>query len=389
MKYILSILIIQFFTSMNTFASQYDIHWPDESEISKLTLLEKQQIIQQLQKLYYEFENENLKNFEVGHIKNNSPFLIAAFFENAFALSEKCIIGGKILPKTGNKCSTLGNSCEQGDRFLCGQIYGNACVERNPVQSISKRCSESENALKMKPEQLAGMLNSLRKNFEEYCLNQENDGCRLLGLKLTKIELFKKQHSATEVILPKNAPDCIAQNFSFILEGSSNKDNSLDHESHQLTSQLTDTLRLFSRGENNHSNIHFVTVSTQRNQLVTLPFDSKKQFIEQINKTKNFCSNQTLKSFIDLKQKQKKISMNLKNEFMQQNQGEIVADFDNGIENQFHMFLSQIDKQKNRCPNSPLSIQIATIAKVVGSDQNCKLQLANGKKLGAQEFLVV
>jgi len=74
----------------------------------------------------------------------------ATLFPAAFAAPEKaCLVGGvrRAMVNLSDRyvCPTSGRPCgPQGDKgFLCGTVYNDACISREPVGTISKRCLEA------------------------------------------------------------------------------------------------------------------------------------------------------------------------------------------------------------------------------------------------------
>jgi hypothetical protein len=60
--------------------------------------------------------------------------------------NEMCSVGGVFRKVSQGKCPTWGRPCGQGDNFLCGVVFGNACISREPVSDLSNRCFvESQN----------------------------------------------------------------------------------------------------------------------------------------------------------------------------------------------------------------------------------------------------
>lgn len=83
---------------------------------------------------------------EKDQFPNSERSRLSFFIQDANATFEGCMIGGREVPFIAGKCSTRGSPCTNStvrDGFSCGTIFGFTCVNRNPIGSISVRCSES------------------------------------------------------------------------------------------------------------------------------------------------------------------------------------------------------------------------------------------------------
>ena len=61
---------------------------------------------------------------------------------------DRCIVGGVVrrLDARG-RCPTFGRPCGEGDGFKCGVIFGNACVNRLPLEGLTQRCKANPKEL--------------------------------------------------------------------------------------------------------------------------------------------------------------------------------------------------------------------------------------------------
>lgn len=153
---------------------------------AKLDTKSQSAYMNKIRKSWVEFE----KKYPLPKDKTSLWNLI---IETAHADVKACIIGGSTLAavRTSNGrylCPTTGKGCEgQADGFRCGAVFGEACISRLPISSISERCYRNS-APVVDKNNYEYTLNNMSTDLEIICSGQmaSSDGCKFLGRKLTE-----------------------------------------------------------------------------------------------------------------------------------------------------------------------------------------------------------
>lgn len=116
-------------------------------EYAKLSLVKQQAYDREIRAAFAEFE---ISTQDKMIFANHPKWIDFALFPEAFAGSNKfCLVGGveRSLIPSGNRelCPTYGRPCGSfgAAGFLCGTIYNEACVSREPLSSITDRCFQA------------------------------------------------------------------------------------------------------------------------------------------------------------------------------------------------------------------------------------------------------
>lgn len=152
----------------------------------------RKEYVQEIRKTWVEFENiYNNKNAPVSSVWKN------IFIETANAADQMCIVGGNLLTAINNNgkfsCPTRTKPCkdEMADGFRCGAIFGEKCIDRNPIADISKRCLEAAPSTALKKTEYERMLKNLAVDFNSICNEKSaiasKDGCKFLATKFNRI----------------------------------------------------------------------------------------------------------------------------------------------------------------------------------------------------------
>lgn len=149
-------------------------------EYSKLNLEKKKNYIKNVRREYVKFENELNEKMEIA---NTTPSIWDAISSYAWAVDNKCLIGGIEQPTVAGKCSSRGNKCDSedapSDSFKCGDIFGNVCISRTPVGSISLRClNASSKANVPTAEEYFNIQDNATKTYYSYCKDFNKAACR-------------------------------------------------------------------------------------------------------------------------------------------------------------------------------------------------------------------
>lgn len=145
-----------------------------------MNLEKKKNYIQNVRSEYVKFENELNDKMEIA---NTTPSIWDFFSLYAWAADNKCLIGGIEQPTVAGKCSSRGNKCDSedvpSDSFKCGDIFGNVCISRAPVGSISLRClNASSKANVPTTEHYSRIQEDVKKKYDSYCSNSNKAACR-------------------------------------------------------------------------------------------------------------------------------------------------------------------------------------------------------------------
>ncbi len=151
-----------------------------KSEYSKLNLEKKKNYIKNVRSEYVKFENELNEKMEIA---NTTPSIWDAISSYAWAVDNKCLIGGIEQPIVAGKCSSRGNKCDSedapSDSFKCGDIFGNVCISRTPVGSISLRClNASSKANVPTAEEYFNIQDNATNTYYRYCEDFNKAACR-------------------------------------------------------------------------------------------------------------------------------------------------------------------------------------------------------------------
>lgn len=133
--------------SLISISTVYAKPWRPLTKLQYLKLNHKQKkaYVTDLRRSFSQFEQKSKKYklVEQRPIPSVMQLFAVAFAEEV----QFCLIGGvqrqmKAVAGGNFVCPTYGRSCEgQSDGFLCGAIYSNQCVSREPIEDISSRCN--------------------------------------------------------------------------------------------------------------------------------------------------------------------------------------------------------------------------------------------------------
>lgn len=117
---------------------------------------------------YIEFEKNVNSHLQVSQIKKN---IFNLFMSEASAYRRYCMVGGMPATLVDNKCSTTGVACgNKKDSYLCGPLFGGACVDRYPADSLSDRCyEESQTKTPLSLKDFSDMQPSLENFYKDVC----------------------------------------------------------------------------------------------------------------------------------------------------------------------------------------------------------------------------
>lgn len=117
---------------------------------------------------YLEFEKSVNNNLQVSQFKKN---IFNLFVSEANAYKRYCMVGGMPAALVENKCSTAGVACGgKKDSYLCGPLFGGACVDRYPADSLSDRCyEESQTKTPLSLKDFADMQPSIENFYKDVC----------------------------------------------------------------------------------------------------------------------------------------------------------------------------------------------------------------------------
>ena len=206
------------FTYSNKKYSSFSFNILSKEKYKQLSLSAQLNYIQKIKKYYLQFELDIIKETSVliGANKNNSPFPYFTFlFENQINLffltlltpyadaktnwDTKCVIGGVIRTKSDSKklkrsvCSVWGRSCNgNNNKFKCGDIFNNKCIDIHPFDTISERCYEASKDEPINIENYEHFISSIKDVVEEYCVENRS---RYVSCRFFK----KRMRSATQL----------------------------------------------------------------------------------------------------------------------------------------------------------------------------------------------
>lgn len=132
-----------------------------------------------IRQVYFEFEKSVNSNFQVAslnryNMQDSSQLknkIFTTLISQANAYDRTCMVGGMPAALVNNKCSTAGVACGgKKDSYLCGPLFGGACVDRYPSDTLSDRCyddSKSKTPLSLKD--FADMQPSIEKFYKDTC----------------------------------------------------------------------------------------------------------------------------------------------------------------------------------------------------------------------------
>ncbi len=133
-----------------------------------------------IRQVYFEFEKSVNSNYHVAstnhydekqhstRIKNN---IFTTLISLANAYDRTCMVGGMPADLVSDKCSTAGVACGgKKDSYLCGPLFGGACVDRYPADTLSDRCyDDSKNKTPLSIKDFSDMQPSIENFYKDTC----------------------------------------------------------------------------------------------------------------------------------------------------------------------------------------------------------------------------
>ena len=218
-----------------------------KEKYKQLSLSARLNYIQKIKKYYLQFELDIIKETSVliGTHKNTPPFpylifpagslkryisenkinlflftLLTPYAEAQTNWDNKCVIGGVTRKRSYSKklkrsvCSVWGRSCDgDSNKFKCGDIFNNKCINIHPVKTISQRCYEASKDEPINTADYEHYKSSIEDVVKNYCVGDRSRyaSCRFFNERVqsaTQIQIGGAKEE-TITLLPRKRPERI------------------------------------------------------------------------------------------------------------------------------------------------------------------------------------